>query len=140
MYFKGALFLHTLRSVVDDDTRWRALVRGFYDRFKYQTILTEDVVQFFNQETGKDLTAVFDEYLRQPGVPTLELRFDEPAGTVAYRWRVSNPRFTMPIRVGRPDAWQVVTPTTEWTIMPWTMTRNDFEVATDLYYVYVDRR
>ena len=52
-------------------------MRGLYARFKYQTILTEDVVQFFNQETGKDLTAVFDEYLRQPGVPTLELRFDE---------------------------------------------------------------
>ena len=27
MYFKGALFLHTLRSVVDDDERWWKLLR-----------------------------------------------------------------------------------------------------------------
>jgi len=37
MYFKGALFLNTLRSVVDDDRRWWALIRGFYQHFKYRT-------------------------------------------------------------------------------------------------------
>ena len=44
MYFKGALFINTLRSVVDDDERWWRMVRGFFDRFKYQTISTADVV------------------------------------------------------------------------------------------------
>jgi len=140
MYFKGALFLHTLRSVIDDDTRWRALVRGLYDRFKYQTILTEDVITFFNQQTGQELTPVFDEYLRHASVPTLELRFDEAAGTVTYRWKAGEAGFAMPVKVGRPDAWQVITPRTEWATMPLTMARNDFEVATDLYYVYVSRQ
>ena len=41
MYFKGALFINTLRSVVDDDERWWRMVREFYDRFKYQNITTE---------------------------------------------------------------------------------------------------
>ena len=52
MYFKGALFLNTLRSVVDNDARWWKLVRDFYGRFKYRNIATADVVSFFNQKTG----------------------------------------------------------------------------------------
>ena len=52
MYFKGALFLHTLRSVVNDDARWWKLLRDFYQHFKYRNIMTEDMVRFFNAETG----------------------------------------------------------------------------------------
>ena len=140
MYFKGALFIHTLRSIVDDDRRWRTLLRDFYQRFKYRTILTEDVVQFFNQQTGKNLTPLFNEYLRHAAVPTLELKFDESARTVAYRWKASEKDFAMPVRVGTPGAWQIIQPTTEWATMPISMPKNEFEVATDLYYVYVDRQ
>src|SRR5260370_40712352 len=51
MYFKGALFLNTLRSVIDDDRRWFALIRDFYQTFNYRTILTGDVASFFNANT-----------------------------------------------------------------------------------------
>jgi len=140
MYFKGALFIHTLRSIVDDDARWWALLHDFYQRFKYQTVLTEDVVRFFNERTGKNLTPIFDEYLRSARVPILELRFDESNGTVAYRWNADDKSFAMPVKVGKPDAWQVIQPTTEWASMPLMIKTNEFEVATDQYYVYVDRR
>lgn len=51
-YFKGALFINTLRSVVNDDKRWWALLRRFYQHFKYQNIMTEDVVAYFNKQTA----------------------------------------------------------------------------------------
>ncbi len=71
MYFKGALFLHTLRSVVNDDARWWKLVRDTFERFKYQNIMTEDIVRFFNAELKQDLTPVFDQYLRRADLPAL---------------------------------------------------------------------
>ena len=74
-YFKGALFLNTLRSVVDDDPRWWALLHGFYQHFKYQNIMTEDVVQYFNQQTGMNLTPIFNQYLRHAALPVLELQW-----------------------------------------------------------------
>ena len=43
-YFKGALMLNTLRSVIDDDNRWWPLLYNFYQQFKYRNIMTEDVV------------------------------------------------------------------------------------------------
>src|SRR5215472_17263963 len=117
MYFKGALFLNTLRSVVDDDTRWWKLLHDLFQRFKYQNILTEDVVRFFNQQLGQDLTPIFDQYLRRTELPTLELAFNDAEGTLAYRWKADERAFAMPIRVGRPSAWQILHPTTDWQVM-----------------------
>jgi aminopeptidase N len=136
-YFKGALFLHTLRSVVNDDARWWNLLRGTYDRFKYQNILTEDIVRFFNAELKQDLTPLFDQYLRRTELPTLQLTFDEKAGTVSYRWKADERGFAMPIRVGSRAAWQIIRPTTDWQVMPNKVAKEQFEVATDLYYVNV---
>jgi len=139
-YFKGALFLHTLRSVIDDDQSWFALIRDMYQRFKYKTILTEDIVQFFNERTGMNLTPVFNEYLRHADVPMLQLKFDEATHSASYRWKANETDFAMPVRVGDPNAWQIVHPTIEWQTLPWTGRPADFEVATDLYYVYVERQ
>ena len=138
-YFKGALFLNTLRSVVNDDRRWWALIRGFYQRFKYRNIMTEDVVGYFNRKTGMNLTPVFDQYLRHAAIPTLELKFDEAGGEVSYRWKADEPAFAMPVRVGSRDRWQVVQPTTAWKTMKTPLRKDAFEVATDLYYVDVAR-
>jgi aminopeptidase N len=140
MYFKGALFLHTLRSVVNDDDRWWALLRELYQHFKYRNILTEDIVRFVNARLGQDLTPIFDQYLRRADLPTLELAFNDAEGTVAYRWNADERGFAMPIRVGRPDAWQLLQPTTAWQVMKAPAPKDEFEVATDLYYVNVTKQ
>ncbi|MGA2585525.1 MAG: M1 family metallopeptidase [Candidatus Aminicenantales bacterium] len=137
MYFKGALFLNTLRSVIDNDARWWKLVRGFYDCFKYRNIATEDVVKFFNERTGKNLTPMFDQYLRHTDIPALELRFQETEGSISYRWKADVKEFAMPVKVGRRDHWQLIQPTTEWTTMKSGVKKDDFKVATDLYFINV---
>ncbi len=136
-YFKGALFLHTLRSVVNDDKRWWKLLHGYYQHFKYKTILTEDVIGYFNQKAGMNLTPIFDQYLRHTALPVLELKFS--AGEVAYRWKADEAAFAMPVRVGKRDQWQIVRPTTNWQSMKTPLGKNDFEVATDLYFVNVTK-
>ncbi len=136
MYFKGALFLNTLRNMVNDDARWWKLVRDTYDRFKYQNILTEDLVRFFSAELKQDMTPIFDQYLRRANLPTLELTFDEKAGTVSYRWNADERGFAMPIKVGTKGNWQVITPKSDWQSMPNKLGKA-LEVATDLFYVNV---
>jgi aminopeptidase N len=140
MYFKGALFLNTLRSVVNDDARWWKLVRDLFQQFKYQNIMTEDIVRFVNAQLGLDLTPVFDQYLRRADLPTLELAFNEAEGTVAYRWKADERAFAMPIRVGERGKWTLIQPTTGWTIMKTPLKKDAFEVATDLYYVNVTKQ
>jgi aminopeptidase N len=115
------------------------MLRGYYQKFKYQNIMTEDIVQYFNQQTGMDLTPVFDQYLRHTAIPTLELKFDDAAGTVQYRWVADEKAFAMPVRVGLKEHWETVHPTTEWQTMKTPLTRDQFDVATDLYYINVNK-
>jgi len=136
-YFKGALFLNTLRSVIDDDAKWWALIRGVFQEFKYKTIMTEDVVAYFNQRSGMNLTPIFDQYLRRTALPVLELEFGSNA--VRYRWKADESAFAMPVRVGKKGAWQVIKPTAEWQSMNTSIPQADFEIATDLYYVNVSK-
>jgi aminopeptidase N len=137
MYFKGALFINTLRSIVDDDKRWWKLVRDLYREFRYRDVLTEDVVAFFNRKTKRNLTPVFNQYLRRTALPTLELRFDD--GAVSYRWKADEPGFDMPVKVGRRGQWLTITPTAEWQSMKTDIPSSDFEVATELYFVKSSR-
>ncbi|HZB87316.1 MAG TPA: M1 family metallopeptidase [Terracidiphilus sp.] len=139
-YFKGALMLNTLRSVVNDDAKWFALIRGFYQRFKYQNIVTDDAVTYFNQHTGMNLTPIFNQYLRQAHIPRLELLFGEAPGMVMYKWSADEADFAMPVRVGTPGHWQIVHPTTKWQWMQTPLTKDQFQVATDLYYIDVNKQ
>jgi aminopeptidase N len=127
-----------MRSVIDDDREWFALLHDYYQHFKYQTIMTTDVAAYFSRHSGPDLTPIFNQYLRHAAIPTLELRFDPQAHTVAYRWQADEPAFAMPIKVGDKDHWQLITPvTTRWQTMITPHAPEQFEVATDLYYVNV---
>ena len=136
-YFKGALFLHTLRSVVADEAKWWATLRDVYQKFKYQNIMTEELLAFMNARLGMNLTPIFDQYLRRAAIPTLELAFNEAEKTVTYRWRADEREFAMPIRVAVSGTWQTIQPTTEWKVMANAVPPDQFQVATELFYVNV---
>jgi len=139
-YFKGALMLNTLRSVINDDAKWFALIHDLYQHFKYQNILTEDIVAYCNQHTGMNLTPIFNQYLRHAQIPRLELLFGEAPGSVMYKWRADEDDFAMPVRVGSPDHWQIIRPTTKWQTMQTPLSKDDFQVDTDHYYVDVNKQ
>ena len=140
-YFKGALMLNTLRSVIDDDAKWFADIHDFYQHFKYQNIMTEQVEDWWNERTEMDLTPFFDGYLRHAAIPVLELHLDAAKRAVSYRWKVEEAGFAMPIEVGDPAHWTLVKPVTKgWKTMRCTGTPDSFKVATNLYYVNVERQ
>jgi hypothetical protein len=86
-----------------------------------------------------NLTPVFDQYLRHTALPTLELAFDDAKGTVSYRWKTDEPAFAMPVRVGEKDHWQIIRPTTGWQTMQTPLPKDQFQVATDLYYINIGK-
>ena len=101
--------------------------------------MTEDVVAYFNQQTGMNLTPIFDQYLRHIALPELELQF-MPAGSVRYRWQADEADFAMPVQVGDRDHWQLIHPTTRWQTMQTPLRKEQFGVATDLYYIDIQKQ
>ncbi len=70
----------------------------------------------------------------------LELKFNPGKGTVSYRWKVDEAGFAMPVRVGKKDGWQIIQPTADWQTMKTSLAKDDFDVATDLYFINVDKQ
>ncbi|MBY0507048.1 MAG: M1 family metallopeptidase [Bryobacteraceae bacterium] len=136
-YFKGALFINTLRHVVNDEKKWRGMLRRYFSTFRYRNIRTEDVVDFFNRETGMNLTPVFNQYLRHAALPVLNLEF--APGKVRYRWQAEESGFAMPVKVGSAAKWRTIRPTAEWQELTTNLAPADFAVATDYFYVSVRR-
>src|SRR6185436_4920425 len=104
---------------------------------KFKNSFTEEIVAFVSKQLGQDMAPMFDQYLRRTDLPMLELTFNETEKTVSYRWNAAERGFAMPIRVGDASKWQTVQPAADWKSMPWTAGRDQFKVATDLYYVNV---
>ena len=112
MYSKGANMLHTLRQVVNDDEKWRGILRGLNRDFYHQTVTTQQIEDYLSKQSGKDLSRFFDQYLRDTRIPVLEYRLDKKKLT--YRWANVVEGFDMPVKVylNGKETW--LEPTTEW--------------------------
>jgi aminopeptidase N len=113
MYPKGGNMLHTIRQLVDDDVRWRSILRGLNRTFWHQTVTGRQVEDYISRSAGRDLSRVFEQYLRTTMIPTLEYRIS--GDTLSYRWTDVVPGFDMPVKatLDWPDlAW--LRPTASW--------------------------
>ncbi|MCF6132266.1 M1 family metallopeptidase [Flavobacterium wongokense] len=113
MYDKGALFLNTLRHVVNDDDKWWKMLLKYSETFRKKIIDTNTVIAFFNAETGMDLTPVFNQYLKQASIPNLAIR--KKNNKLEYKWVASDTTFNMPIDIKIKDKSMRVQPTNSWT-------------------------
>ncbi len=68
MYPKGGNMLHTMRQIVDNDEKWREILRGLDKTFYHKTVDAADIENYMIKESGKDLQPVFDQYLRHSNV------------------------------------------------------------------------
>jgi aminopeptidase N len=143
MYPKGALLIHTLRSVIDDDKLFFTILKEIQSKFKHKTINSSDIEEYFSSRTGLALQPFFDLYLRTTEIPVLDIRLAQ-AGTgvtVEYKWKTKETRsFDMPVKVTlKKDEYAFIFPTTSWqTITIPGMDWNQFKVATQLFLMDVN--
>jgi aminopeptidase N len=144
MYPKGALMLHTIRFMIDSDSLWRSILQGFQSTFGGTTVTTGDIVKYFNERSGKNLTPVFDEYLRHAKPPELvvNLLSRNDSLTVRYRWKADETDFAVPVKVtGEKGTWITVTPTAKWnSISLGKVDPTDFRVDDRFFYGTVSKR
>ena len=136
MYPKGALLLNTLRHIVNDDEKWWKMLLKYSETYRHKIIDTETVVAFFNQESGMNLTPVFNQYLRYPALPTLELRMIK--NKLEFRWITTAQDFTMPIDIKIKDKKIRINPKNDWTTSKLKIAKlDDVEVLRNNFYIDV---
>lgn len=140
MYNKGMLILNTLRSMVDNDERWFAMIKDLQTQYKYSIVSQDVILQYFNKKTGKDLSSFFQQYLFYPDIPTLEYKTQKLKGKgieLTYRWKADVDGFNMPVKyIDGEGNYQLITPkTTEWQVLNIKNAKStDLKFAEDLYY------
>ncbi|MCF7567905.1 M1 family metallopeptidase [Sabulilitoribacter arenilitoris] len=112
MYYKGANMLHTLRQLIEDDEKWRQILRKMNITFYHKTVTTQQIENFLSKETGINLTEFFNQYLRTTKIPTLEYLHKNKS--LKYRWTNIIDGFDMPIQIKIGNKKQWIYPKTEW--------------------------
>lgn len=129
MYYKGSNILHTLRQWINDDVKWRGILRGLNETFYHQTVTTEQIENYISKSAGLDLTAFFNQYLRDARIPTLEYSIKNKQ--LKYRWIDTVPNFEMPIQVYFDGKEQWLFPKTDWSTMK--INDDDLKIDVDFY-------
>ena len=112
MYNKGGNMLHTLRQLIDNDEKWRLILRKMNAHFYHQTVRTKQIEDFLSIETGFNLSPFFNQYLRTIKIPTLEHTIENK--TIKYRWTNTVANFKMPLKISIDGEEKWIYPTSNW--------------------------
>ena len=98
LYFKGAFFMHSLKTVIGDELFFATLKElATNPIYTYDnTVTTDDVEQLFSKRSGQNLKPFFDFYLRTTDKLDISI---EKTGDDSYSINSTNAPIRLPIQV-----------------------------------------
>lgn len=112
MYVKGAAMIHTLRQIINDDEKFRSILRGLNKEFYHQTVTSTQIENYISERSGLDLNAFFDQYLRTIDIPVLACEITNDA--VRYKYQNIVKGFNIPLKVTINNEVKWIHPTEAW--------------------------
>jgi aminopeptidase N len=141
MYQKGSLMLHTLRSLLDNDSLWFSIIRGISEEFKYQIVDGAEILDYINEKVDLDLYYFFQQYLYKSEIPTFEYKTQKKGReyTLLYRWNaIDDFNMNIKVNVGTKDI--LLLADNEWKeYRLGNVDIKSFKVRDDLFYVNVKK-
>ena len=131
MYPKSGNMLHSVRQVINDDEKFRQILRGLNKTFYHQTVTTKQVEDYINKQSKINFSKVFDQYLRTTQIPVLEYKVD--GHKLSYRYTNCVKGFDLPLKIKfKTEHW--IKPTTQWkTLNLYPEGDNSFSVDPNFY-------
>jgi aminopeptidase N len=132
MYYKGGNLIHYVRQVVGDDEKFRLGLREINKRWYHATVNSSDIEAFWSIWSGKDLSSLFDQYLRHTEIPVLE--YELKGKKLRYRWTNCITTFKAPVKVsldGKAAQW--INPKSGWTTKKLAQPASTLETDPNFY-------
>lgn len=133
MYPKGANLIHMTRTIIDDDKKWREILRGMNSEFGLKTCTSKDIVDYISQKSGIEFKSIYSQYLRSIYIPILE--YKTQGKQTRYRWIADEAAFDMPIRIESGKNYSWIYPTSEWQIVK---TKDGFKPDLENFYIKIN--
>lgn len=131
MYYKGGNMIHAIRQVVNDDEKFRKILRGLNEKFYHKTVDAKDIESYINKASGIDFSKVFDQYLRKVEIPALEYKIE--GKKVSYRWTRCVDGFNLPLKVTIDGKVRWIKPAKKWKTLKLNQSVNEFSVDRNFY-------
>ena len=120
MYYKAGNMIHTIRQIINNDEKFRKILRGMNEKFYHQTVTGKQIEDYINQQSGINFSKVFDQYLKTTNIP--ELQYKKKGGKIYYRWANCVDGFNMPVKIyNSKDELIFIHPTTKFQSLPYKL-------------------
>ena len=99
MYYKAASMIHMIRTMMQNDSLFRELIRSIQRDFSLKEITSLELEKYISEKTGLKLSKTFEQYLTTTQIPTLDYYVKEEKGRLLlyYKWSNCIPEFNMPV-------------------------------------------
>ncbi len=121
-YAKGAAVVHMIRMIINDDQKFRQLLRNLNKDFRHRIVSSQEVEEYISKFAGYNFKPLFDQYLRSTQIPTLE--WNVRKRELHFRFIDVANGFSLPIEISSGKTRQTIRPTTEWQTIRWTKGMN----------------
>lgn len=111
MYYKGSQIVNMIRHFLNDDEKFRSLLRAINQTYYHQTVSSAELEEFISKFTNINLAPFFNQYLRTTQIPQLEYKITK--NKIEFRFSNCIKDFTMPLKISA-DKERIITPTTQW--------------------------
>lgn len=128
-YDKGSAVVHMIRVMMNDDEKFRQLLRGLNKDFYHKLVTSKQIEDYIMEFTGLDLTTFFDQYLRSTLIPKFEWYIKKKE--LFYRFTNTVPGFLLPLPVYTNKKSETLRVTSEWQSIPWKKGGYNINVSPD---------
>ena len=126
MYNKGGNMLQSIRHGMDNDEKFRSVLRGLNSAFYHQTVTTGQIENYISKKAGFDYSKVFDQYLRTVQIPEFEYYFSADHQKIFYRYTNCVKGFDMPLTLQDENAKLRIVPNDKW--KSYSLKKNEAEL------------
>lgn len=109
MYFKGASMLHTIRQIMDNDHKFRQMLRKMNEEFYHKTVTSIEIEKFISEFSGFDFSGVFEQYLRTTKIPVFE--YSQKGNILEFRYSQVIKNLNLPLKI---NGNQLIKPSENW--------------------------
>jgi aminopeptidase N len=113
MYYKAENMLQTIRHAINNDAKFRSILRGLNKTYYHSIVTSKQVEDYVSKQSGINFSKVFDQYLRTTDIPVLEYKLGDDGKEIEYRYTKVVDGFDLPLRLAngktfipKKDKWQ----------------------------------
>ncbi len=134
-YYKGGNMLQLIRHSINDDDKFRNILRGLTSTFYHQTVTTQQIENYISKNAGIDFSKVFDQYLRTTQIPGFQYHYSADKKKLYYRWDSCVAGFNLQLAIQNNNVTARLYPAEKWKSISSTPAFNPAWIEKNYYII-----